>query len=162
MTDTLKLTPEERDALRHLVQSDGWYIVMRELLLPQMERATQHLDAITGPTEQQTCLFRGIKFACVTLIRQVYLHAGRPDPLEQHTKNLLASMRQSTDRPWDIPGVPTVSHWIIQGRAVCGYQPVNLALMGATSRDHITCPQCRTEAIDSPVGARLSPQAFPV
>jgi hypothetical protein len=55
-----RLPEEERQAIFRLVRSQGWYVVMRDILIPLMQQATSKIDALQNVTEHQANIQRGV------------------------------------------------------------------------------------------------------
>lgn len=90
--DTRQLSPEERTALTALVKSPGWYLVMSQFLIPNLQAATKLLDTPGTPHERQD-MMRGVKHLARGLIEMLYRVADLPNPLDQHALALMADLR---------------------------------------------------------------------
>ena len=105
--DFSALSSEERQAVGQLVRSPGWYVVMRDYILPSIQSASARLDALSGVTQSQADIMRGIKHAYRQLIEGLYRVAELPNPFEHHAEAFVAAVARyanvSQEPPEDSP-----------------------------------------------------------
>lgn len=96
--DRTKLSPEEIQAIAHMVRSPGWYVLMRDYILPNLQQATHNLDT-PSINESHANIQRGIKKALWTLVERSYKIAELPNPFEKHEQALIATLETYTKAP---------------------------------------------------------------
>lgn len=133
-------SPEEREALAQLVRSPGWFIVMREILIPVIQHATHQLDTIMAIPESTRSVQRGVKYALTAFTKSMYDYAALPNPLVKHFQALLTTVRELSGVPEEDTEEDT--HWIIYGHPACGLEGIGPWVRGAGSKETITCPGC--------------------
>ncbi len=131
---------EERQAIAQLIRSRGWFVVMRDFIIPTMQQATANLDKMSA-VEAHANIFRGQKKAFTDLVTQLYKVAGLSDPFERYDKAMLKVLAEYSGME-EAEETQPLSHWIVNAMALCeigGNEPI----VGARSKDTITCPACR-------------------
>lgn len=132
-----KLSPEERQAISQLVRSPGWLIVMREIILPQVQNATARLDAF-GTHENHTNAMRGVKYAFSGLVEQLYKVAELPNPFERHAQALLTDLKSYAGESEDV--LPTEDPVCVN--PVCGHSLSQHRQRSPETRQTIACALC--------------------
>lgn len=96
-------TPEERAALRHLLGTPGWELVLRVLLIPALQQLTGMLDRPTVDQDGRGDYLRGQKRATLHLLDQLYTAARVTNPLAVHALALLQAVSREPVPPLDAP-----------------------------------------------------------
>lgn len=108
MNQTDDWTPEERAALRHLLGTDGWLLVLRHVLLPQVQQLTAMLDRPAIDQQGHGDYLRGQKRASMALLDTLYRTARLPNPLDTHALGLLRAVgREPAPAPEVLSPAPT-------------------------------------------------------
>ena len=138
------------------VRSPGWFVIMRDFILPQIQAAVQALD-LPGQQEHMTNVHRGVKRALHLLIANAYKHAELPNPLEKHYQAMLTTVRELSHAPEE-PVEEELAHWVVNGKTLCGDLPL-LPIKAALNIDGITCERClnRIPTPGKPEQRRSSP-----
>lgn len=96
-------TPEERAAIRHLLGTPGWDLVMRHHLIPMVQQMTVMLDRPAIDQAGHGDYLRGQKRAYMQLIAALYTAARLQNPLDAHALGLLRAVSHEPTPPPDTP-----------------------------------------------------------
>lgn len=86
-----QLTREERDHIASMLRSPGWALLLKHLIAPRLQHASNQLDA-PGADLPTTQLWRGVKSELRHILQACYACTDTPDPFKEHYQAFLVSL----------------------------------------------------------------------